>query len=151
MKLIGDNIPDSLKNHVRRERPIEMRIVDMDRYLKRTKTEPATQQVWLRARSRLPDDPRIHAAVLAYASDYTLLDTAVVAHGKLLFDTDIQMASLDHALWFHRPFRADEWLLYAQDSPSAGGSRGLCRGSLYRQDGTLVASTAQEGLTRTRT
>ena len=150
-RLIADKIPDSLKNHVKRERPIEMRVVDVERYTRRTKKDPAAQQVWLRACGRLPDDPKIHQAVLAYASDYTLLDTALTAHGKLLFDTDIQMASLDHALWLHRPFRADEWLLYVQDSPSAGGARGFCRGSIYRQDGVLVASVAQEGLTRTRT
>ena len=85
--------------------------------------------------------------MLAYASDFTLLDTALIAHGKLLFDSDIQLASLDHALWFHRPFRADEWLLYAQDSPSAHGARGFCRGSSTR-DGLLIASVAQEGLMR---
>ena len=86
--------------------------------------------------------------MLAYASDFTLLDTALIAHGKLLFDTDIQLASLDHAMWFHRPFRADDWLLYAQDSTFAGGARGFCRGSIYTRDGTLVASVTQEGLMR---
>jgi acyl-CoA thioesterase II len=98
----------------------------------------------------LPDDPRIHQCVLAYASDFTLLDTALVPHGKLLFDTDIQLASLDHAMWIHRPFRADEWLLYAQDSPSASGARGFSRGSLFTRDGRLIASTVQEGLMRRR-
>jgi acyl-CoA thioesterase-2 len=88
--------------------------------------------------------------VLAYASDFTLLDTALIAHGKLLFDSDLQLASLDHALWFHRPFRADEWLLYVQDSPSASGARGFCRGSFYTRGGRLVASATQEGLVRLR-
>ena len=88
--------------------------------------------------------------MLAYASDFTLLDTALIAHGKLLFDSDVQLASLDHALWFHRPFRADQWMLYAQDSPNAHGARGFCRGSVYRRDGVLVASVAQEGLMRVR-
>ena len=88
--------------------------------------------------------------MLAYASDFSLLDTALIAHGKLMFDKDIQLASLDHALWFHRPFRADEWLLYAQDSPSSHGARGFCRGSVFTRDGPLVASVAQEGLMRQR-
>ena len=105
----------------------------------------------MRATGKLPDAFPLHQCVLAYASDFTLLDTALIAHGKLLFDRDIQLASLDHALWFHRPFRADQWLLYAQDSPSAYGARGLCRGSVYTRDGVLVASVAQEGLMRQRT
>ena len=88
--------------------------------------------------------------MLAYASDFTLLDTALIAHGKLMFDTDIQLASLDHALWLHRPFRADDWLLYAQSSPSSHGARGFCRGSVFTRDGVLVASVAQEGLMRER-
>ena len=104
--------------------------------------------VWIRATGPLPDDPEIHQAVLAYASDMTLLDTSLMPHGQTVFDKSIQAASLDHALWFHRPFRADEWLLYAQDTPSASGARGFSRGSIYKQDGTLVASVAQEGLVR---
>ena len=84
--------------------------------------------------------------MLAYASDFTLLDTALIAHGKLMFDKDMQLASLDHALWFHRPFRADDWLLYAQDSPSSHGARGFCRRQIFTRDGALVASVAQEGL-----
>ena len=149
-RLLAGKIPDDLKNYWIRERPIEMRLVEVERYATRAKTAPV-QHVWMRARRRLPDDPAVHQAVLAYASDATLLDTALIAHGKLLFDRDLQMASLDHAMWFHRPFRADEWLLYAEDSPSAGGARGFCRGSIYREDGVLVASVTQEGLVRTRT
>jgi acyl-CoA thioesterase-2 len=106
--------------------------------------------VWLRATGRLPDDPAIHRAVLAYLSDMTLLDTALIAHGKSIFQRSMQVASLDHALWFHRPFRADEWLLYAQDSPNTSGARGLTRGLIYAQEGQLVASVAQEGLIRQR-
>ena len=98
----------------------------------------------------LPDTLSLHQCVLAYASDFSLLDTALIAHGKLMFDKDMQLASLDHALWFHRPFRADEWLLYAMDSPSSHGARGFCRGSVFTRDGTLVASVAQEGLMRQR-
>ena len=104
----------------------------------------------MRATARLPDDPAIHRAVLAYMSDMTLLDTALARHRRSVFDDDIQGASLDHALWFHRPFRADEWLLYAQESPTTVGGRGLARGSLFSRDGRLVASVIQEGLLRLR-
>lgn len=144
-----EGMPDNLKSYLTRERPVEMRVVEIDRYRSRTAGE-AAQHVWVRTTGKLPDDPQIHQCVLAFASDFTLLDTALVPHGKLMFDTDIQLASLDHAMWIHRPFRADEWLLYAQDSPSASGARGFSRGKVFRQDGTLVASTAQEGLMRQR-
>jgi acyl-CoA thioesterase-2 len=130
-------------------RPIEIRPVDPLRYLGQTATAP-TQYVWLRTIRSLPDAQDIHNAVLAYLSDMTLLDTALVTHGRTLFDPDLQVASLDHALWFHRPFRADEWLLYAQDSPNSSGGRGLTRGLIYAHDGRLVASVAQEGLIRVR-
>ncbi|MFZ4807425.1 MAG: acyl-CoA thioesterase II [Hyphomicrobiaceae bacterium] len=143
------NLPPNMKSHWERERPIEMRPVDLARYLSR-EPRPPVQSIWMRANGRLPDSDAVHQCVLAYASDFTLLDTALIAHGKLLFDVDIQLASLDHALWFHRPFRADEWLLYVQDSPSAHGARGFCRGSVFTRDGRLVASVTQEGLTRPR-
>jgi acyl-CoA thioesterase-2 len=142
-----DALPDSMRRYWERERPIDMRVVDVSRYLAREKKTPV-QHIWIRTTGPLPDDPPLHQAVLAYASDFTLLDTALIAHGKLLFDADVQLASLDHALWFHRPFRADEWMLYVQDSPSAYGARGFCRGSIYARDGSLVASVAQEGLMR---
>ncbi|MGB3718030.1 MAG: acyl-CoA thioesterase II [Proteobacteria bacterium] len=150
MKRLVGSLPDNIRSYWERERPIEMRFVDFSRYISREKAPPV-QYVWMRANGRLPDDPKLHQCVLAYASDFTLLDTALIAHGKLLFDRDVQLASLDHALWLHRPFRADEWLLYAQDSPSAYGARGFCRGSIYTRDGVLVASAAQEGLVRQRT
>ena len=146
---IVDHLPKNMRSYWDHERPIEMRPVDVTRYVDRTKGEPK-QSIWMRANGRLPDDQRLHECVLAYASDFTLLDTALIAHGKLLFDTDIQLASLDHAMWLHRPFRADEWLLYVQDSPSAFGARGFCRGSVFTREGLLVASSAQEGLTRQR-
>lgn len=142
-------LPDNMRSYWERERPIEMRPVDISRYLSRGQ-RPAEQQIWMRANGRLPDDFALHQCILAYASDFTLLDTALIAHGKLMFDQDIQLASLDHALWFHRPFRADDWLLYVQDSPSAHGSRGLARGLVYSRTGELVASVAQEGLMRRR-
>ncbi len=144
------HLPENMRSYWERERPIEVRPVDATRYLTRKKQVPPTQYVWMRATSALPDEPSLHQSVLAYASDFTLLDTALIAHGKLLFDADIQLASLDHALWFHRPFRADEWLLYSQDSPNAHGARGFCRGSVHTRDGRLVASVTQEGLMRRR-
>jgi acyl-CoA thioesterase-2 len=142
-------LPDNIKSYWERERPIEMRPVDVSRYFAREKRAPE-QMVWMRASGRLPDAFPLHQCVLAYASDFTLLDTALIAHGKLMFDKDMQLASLDHALWLHRPFRADDWLLYAQDSPSSHGARGFCRGSIFTRDGVLVASVAQEGLMRER-
>jgi acyl-CoA thioesterase-2 len=141
------HLPETMRSYWQRERPIEMRPVDIARYLKREKAAPV-QHIWMKATGQLPADLKLHQCVLAYATDFTLLDTALIAHGRLLFDTDIQLASLDHALWLHRPFRADEWLLYSQDSPSAHGARAFCRGSVYTREGLLVASVAQEGLVR---
>ena len=106
--------------------------------------------VWIRTASKLPDDPALHMCALAYASDFSLLDAAMARYGRTLFDRRMMPASLDHAMWFHRPFRADEWLLYAQDSPSAQDGRGLTRGLIFKPDGTLVASVAQEGSVRQR-
>ena len=144
------HLPENMKSYWERERPIELRPVDVSRYFARRKGAPE-QAIWMRASGRLPDAFPLHQCVLAYASDFTLLDTALIAHGKLMFDKDMQLASLDHALWFHRPFRADEWLLYAQDSPSGHGARGFCRGKVFTRDGVLIASVCQEGLMRQRT
>ena len=144
-----DKLPANMRSYWERERPIEMRAVEFSRYFSRESAEPV-QHVWIRANGELPDDTALHQCLLAYASDFTLLDTALIAHGKFLYDRDIQLASLDHALWFHRPFRADDWLLYSQDSPSAHGARGFCRGTVHAQDGTLIASVVQEGLLRQR-
>ncbi|HWB44937.1 MAG TPA: acyl-CoA thioesterase II [Hyphomicrobiaceae bacterium] len=144
------HLPENMRSYWERERPIEMRPVDVSRYVARERRAPE-QSIWMRASGTLPDAFPLHQCVLAYASDFSLLDTALIAHGKLMFDDDIQLASLDHALWFHRPFRADEWLLYVQDSPSTHGARGLCRGSVYTRSGVLVATVAQEGLMRERT
>jgi acyl-CoA thioesterase-2 len=144
-----DRLPENMRRYFERELPIEMRVTDVSRYLNREKKDPV-QNIWIRASGPLPDDPVLHQAVLAYASDFTLLDTALIAHGKLLFDPDVQLASLDHALWYHRPFRADAWMLYVQDSPSAYGARGFCRGTIYARNGSLIASVAQEGLMRKR-
>ena len=150
MALSGAEIPASMRNFWQRENPIDMRVTDPSRYANQGSRAPA-QAVWLRANGPLPADPVVHAALLAYASDFTLLDTALIPHGKVLFDPDLQLASLDHAMWFHRSFAADQWVLYAQDSPSGSGARGFCRGLLFAQDGRLIASTVQEGLMRKRT
>src|SRR5690242_12168160 len=142
-------MPESVRRYYERERPIELRPVESDRY--RGKKYPdARFHIWIRATSKLPDDPAIHQCALAYSSDYALLDAALVPHGRTLFESGFMGASLDHALWLHRPFRADDWLLYAQDSPNLHGSRGFARGLIFKRDGTLVASVAQEGLVRLR-
>ena len=142
-------LPDPVRQYYEKERPIELRPVEYRRYASREPME-AKFNVWIRATSALPDDPEIHNSVLAYASDMTLLDTSLVAHGRTIFEPDILPASLDHAMWFHRPFRADEWLLYSQDSPNASNACGFTRGLIFKQDGTLVASVAQEGLIRVK-
>lgn len=142
-------MPDPVRQYFERERPIELRPVEFSRYTSRKGMEPRFN-VWIRATAPLPDDPAIHQCVLAYASDMTLLDTTLVPHGRTVFEKSIQAASLDHALWLHEPFRADEWLLYSQDTPFSGGHRGFARGSIFTQDGRLVASVAQEGLIRER-
>ena len=147
--LLLSRLPETMRSYWERERPIEMRPIDVTRYFAR-EARPPEQMVWMRASGRLPDALPLHQCVLAYASDFTLLDTALIAHGRLMFDADIQMASLDHALWLHRPFRADDWLLYVQTSPSGHGARGFCRGSVFTRDGSLIASVAQEGLMRER-
>lgn len=145
----SDAIPEMIRKYWERERPIELRPVALRNYLEPVPSDPL-QQVWIRASDTLPDDDALHQCVLSYASDMTLLDTALIAHGRTLFDRDLQLASLDHALWFHRTFRADEWLLYAQDSPSSSNARGFTRGSIFTRGGELVASVAQEGLIRRR-
>ena len=142
-------MPEAVRRYYERERPIELRPVEFRRYLGE-KQEDGRFHVWIRATGVLPEEPAIHQCVLAYASDMTLLDTALAPHGRTLFEREFMAASLDHALWLHRPFRADDWLLYAQDSPSLGGSRGFSRGLIFSRAGELVASVAQEGLIRLR-
>jgi len=141
------DLPQSMQQFWKRFLPIEFRPVDISRYLDRSRRE-AAQQIWFKAVDKLPDAAEVHAGILAYASDFALLETALAPHGKLLSDPDVRLASLDHALWLHRPVRVDEWLLYSLDSPSTSGARGFCRGQIFKEDGTLVASTAQEGLMR---
>jgi len=147
LQLYDASLKEAIHCFLDRFPSIEIRPVDWTRYM-RHEAGCLEQYVWLRSKGSLPDDPAIHRAVLAYLSDMTLLDAALGAHGYSLFDADLQIASLDHALWFHRPFRADEWLLYAQDSPTSSSARGFARGLLFSHSGTLVASVAQEGLMR---
>ena len=143
-----DQLPERrIPRFLMMERPFEFRPVQRPRYFDPEPLEPRVQ-VWFRAVDRLPDDPALHRNVLTYASDYHLVTSAARPHGVSILTPNLQMASLDHALWFQRPFRADEWLLYDIESPSAAGARGLARGMIYRQDGTLVAMVAQEGVLR---
>jgi acyl-CoA thioesterase-2 len=140
-------VPPPLVEALRAASAIEFRPVAPRNPLLPSPTEPR-QAVWFRAVDRVPDDPRLHRCILAYASDYQLVGTALRPHGRSWFQRSMMVASLDHALWFHRTARVDDWLLYAMDSPSAQGARGLARGLVFDRDGRLVASVAQEGLMR---
>ena len=142
-----EGAPAGVRRYWERLRPIELRPVDLKSYFRRDEARN-NHAIWIRARTSIGDDPVLNSCVLAYASDLTLLDTTLLAHGKSAFDPGLQVASLDHAMWFHRPFRMDDWLLYVEDSPSAHGARGFNRGSLFDRKGVLVASVAQEGLVR---
>ncbi len=147
----ANKVSDEMRRWLALERPIDLRYVDPGDFLKPEK-RPPRQLVWVRTNGRLPDSPLLHPCVVAYASDMTLLDTATLPHAIswAFLDPRFQMASLDHAMWFHRAFRADEWLLYVQESPSASGARGFATGHLFTREGRLVVSVAQEGLIRPR-
>ena len=145
----ADRIPEPLRAQATCERPIEIRPVDPVNVLA-PKPMPPHRRVWYRAAGTLPEGANLHRWLLAYASDFNLLGAAMQPHAVSWIMPDIQVASLDHAIWFHRPFRFDEWLLYVIDSPSTSGARGLARGQFFTQKGELVASTAQEGLIRKR-
>ncbi len=146
---MADRIPEPVRRVLTQERPLDFRPVNpVDPF--EPVVRPPVRHVWFRAVDRLPDETIIHQAVLAYASDYGLLPTALQPHGIGSRSRTLQMASLDHAVWLHRPFRVDDWLLYATDSPVAAGARGFVRGTIYSRDGQLVASVTQEGLLRVR-
>lgn len=149
LEKFGSAVPEGIIRYWQRERPLEMKPVILKHYTSREKLDPV-QHVWIRTTGPVPADRGIQAAVLAYLSDITLLDTSTFAHGRAIFDRDIQAASLDHSMWFHRQHPLDAWLLYTMDSPSTQGGRGFTRGAIYAEDGTLVASVAQEGLIRVR-
>ncbi|MFD1722524.1 acyl-CoA thioesterase [Amnibacterium endophyticum] len=129
-------------------RPFDLRHVEAPVYVGPAESRSAQQAVWLRARGRLPEDPVVHRAALAYASDYTILEPVLRRHGAAWSTPGLRAASLDHAMWWHRPARVDEWLVYVQDSPSATGGRGLSHGRIFTREGVLVASVAQEGMLR---
>lgn len=141
------NAPESVRRYWTRERPVEIRPTSLVHYVSKEKLEPR-QDVWVRTTGPVPEDRRLQAAVLAYLSDMTLLDTSLYAHGTSIFDQTLQVASIDHAMWFHRQIDLSDWLLYSQDSPSASGARGMTRGNLFTRSGKLIASVAQEGLIR---
>jgi acyl-CoA thioesterase-2 len=145
----ADRIPEPLRAMALAERPIETRTVHPYDPLNPTPREPR-RQVWFRAGDTLPDDDAVHRYLLAYASDFHFLGTTLQPHGVSWLTPGFQVASLDHAMWFHRPFRMDEWLLYDIESPTASGARGLARGRWFDRDGRLVASSVQEGLIRDR-
>ncbi len=143
----ADKIPYPLRDVLTQDRPLDIRPVDpVDAFT--AEKRPAMRQAWFKAIDLLPDDPAIHQAIVAYATDYGLLVTALQPHGIAYRSRGLQLASLDHSLWLHRPFRADEWLLYSTDSPVTAGARGFVRGTIHSQTGELVASVAQEGLIR---
>lgn len=142
-------IPPFLHDKLLSEKPIEMRPVSFVNPLQAEPCSP-NRYVWFKANGQMPDDPAIHRYLLAYASDFNFLPTALQPHGVAFFDPDLQVATIDHAMWFHRDFRFDDWLLYAVDSPSASGGRGLVRGQFFNRQGKLVASTIQEGVIRRR-
>ena len=146
---IKESLPETLRKYWGRERPFELRPVSLEHYIS-SEPLPPRQDMWLKATGPVPGDRAIQSAVLGYLSDMTLLDTSLFAHGKSIFDHDLQVASLDHSMWFHRRPNLDDWLLYTQDSPNSSGARGLTRGCLYGRDGTLIATVAQEGLIRPR-
>jgi acyl-CoA thioesterase-2 len=146
---IADRIPAPMREQALAERPIEIRSVNPHNPL-RPDVRPPSRQVWYRAADPLPDDPTLHRFLLAYASDFHFLTTALQPHGVSWLTPGMQVTSLDHAMWFHRPFRMDDWLLHVIESPAASGARGLVRGHFYDREGHLVASTAQEGMIRQR-
>lgn len=145
---IADQLPAPIRNVLTQDRPIDFRLVPSSAGVMRNGAP--VRAAWFRAVDALPDTTITHQALLAYASDYGFLPTSLMAHGVTYYDPRLQMASLDHSLWMHRAFRADEWLLYVMDSPSAAGARGFVRGQIFTQSGVLVASVAQEGLIRIR-
>ncbi|MDR0787352.1 MAG: acyl-CoA thioesterase II [Gemmatimonadota bacterium] len=142
-------LPERLRVVLMDDQPIDFRPVDPVDPLTPAPHSPL-RRVWFRARGKVEGPPALHQAILAYASDYGLLTTALMPHAMSLYTPNLQVASLDHSLWFHRSFRVDEWLLYVVDSPSASGARGFARGSIFDRAGNLVASVAQEGLVRLR-
>ena len=142
-----DKVPEKMRRFLTHGRPFEFRPVEPIHVITPPRSEPR-RHIWVKTVDALPDNADLHRNVLAYVSDYQLVSTATLPHGIHFAEGNVQLASLDHAMWFHRPFRADEWLLYAMESPNASGGRGLALGKFFSRDGQLVASTAQEGVVR---
>lgn len=146
-RMFQDHFPPRVRDIYTADKPIEMRVLDPVNIFAPQKLDPI-KYVWMKADAAMPDNPTLHACILAYASDFNLLPTSLHPHQASIVQKDIRAASIDHSVWFHRPVKMDEWLLYAIDSPSASGGRGFCRGQIFNQQGELVASVAQEGLIR---
>jgi acyl-CoA thioesterase-2 len=146
---VADRIPEEHRENWLRERPIETRPVEPINYFKPQRRDPV-RHIWIKTSHPVPDDQALHRWLLAYASDFTLLSTSLAPHGVTFMVRGMQVASLDHAMWFHREFRVDDWLLYAMESPSASHALGYTRGSVFDRNGRQVASVAQEGLIRKR-
>ena len=147
VKTLEEKIPEEYKTAFNRPRPIEIRYAQPINDFDPQPMEPA-QNVWIKATDKMPEDIKLNQCLLAYASDMTLLDTCYRPHGLGWINEKFQVASLDHSMWFHAPFKTDEWMLYHQDSPFSGGSRGFNRGTFFTEDGKLIASATQEGLIR---
>jgi acyl-CoA thioesterase-2 len=146
-RMFKDRLPEEVRDIYTSDKPIEIRAIDPVNVFAPKKQDPI-KNVWMKADAALTDDPMVHASVLTYATDFNLIGTSMMPHGVSFAQKGMQVASLDHAIWFHRPVKMDEWLLYSMDSPSASSNRGYCRGQVYNQQGQLVASVAQEGLIR---
>tara|TARA_B100000586_G_scaffold41256_1_gene26416 strand:- start:100 stop:969 length:870 start_codon:yes stop_codon:yes gene_type:complete len=147
-KQLANKVPKKMREMFTRERPIELRSLPGEGMFQSASKRPPYKYMWMRAVSKLPNDINLHQAILAYASDMGLLSTSLNPHKLNFASGNFQSASLDHGMWFHRPFRADEWMLYSTDSPSASNARGFNRGSIYTRKGMLIASAVQEGLMR---
>ncbi len=146
---VRDKIPEASRDKLTCDRPVEIRQVNPINPFKPEKMEPYRYS-WIRAAGKMPDHPALHKYMLAYTSDFGLVTTSLYPHGHTFWEPKMTVASLDHAIWFHRDFRMDDWLLHAMESPSANGATGLCRGQIFTKDGVLVATTTQEGLIRYR-
>jgi len=146
-RMVAPFVPEKMRAMMERDRPIELRPIDPINPFALT-PQPPHRAHWMRSQMALPDDPFLHQCLLAFASDFALMGTAMLPHAVHFMQPSMQCASIDHAMWFHRPVRMDEWLLYSMDAPSASSAKGINRGLIYDRNGVLIASTAQEGLMR---
>lgn len=149
IKALAQHLPLKVREKWLSSKPISMRQVNYVNPMAPEKAEPL-RYIWLKANGELPKDPSIHKCLLAYASDFNFLPTALMPHGRSYWDRELQVATVDHSIWFHQDFRFDDWILYEMESPRASGGRGLVQGRFYTRDGILVASTMQEGIIRSR-